>query len=93
VSAEIAARLRDELHAEGNRFGMMRMNAEEQLTFALGRKGDALRAEAEKWKLAQFLAFEAAGRISHAFGIPEYGDAWHKRLHPQDLRDRDKANR
>ena len=76
---------REQFHAEGNRFGMMRQYHEEQASFTLGIEHEEHRALADKWKLAQSLCYRHAGEVSHLAGIPEYGDAWNRRLQPHDL--------
>lgn len=77
--------MRERFHAEGNRFGMMYHYHEEQAAFTFGEEHVEHLILAAKWKLAQSLCYQHAGIVSHLGGIPEYGEAWDKRLQPSDI--------
>ena len=85
VSWDDAIQIRERLHAEGNRFGMMMRHHEEEAQVTLGNRRREHKALAEKWKLAQHLCYAHASEVSSRAGIPEYGEAWNHRLQPQDL--------
>jgi hypothetical protein len=87
IDSQAAMAIRDRFHAEGNRFGMMARHHREEAAFKLGDEAKQHFALADKWALAQHLSFSAAGTISGAAGIPEYGRAWNERLQPHELED------
>lgn len=85
MTTEAAEELRDRFHAEGNRFGDMAEHHREECRFKLGPLAEYHRALAEKWALGQHLSYAAAGMVSDAAGIAEYGRAWDERLKPDGL--------
>ena len=77
--------LRERFHAEGNRFGMMARYHRETATFLLGADAARHLSLADKWEFGRYLSYAAAGAITAAAGIDEYGRAWSERLQPDEV--------
>jgi phosphopantetheinyl transferase (holo-ACP synthase) len=86
ITADGAIAIRERFHAEGNRFAMKVAYHEEQAAFTLASDERCNHiALAAKWALARDCYWTAANTVSDRAGIPEYGEAWDKRLQPHEV--------
>jgi hypothetical protein len=85
ITADVAIEIREMFHAEGNRFAVMVAYEEEQASFSLAKDRRSHIAMASAWAIARDCYWTAASVVSTRAGVPEYGEAWEKRLQPHEV--------